>query len=72
MADDVLAEPDPNAGLLQPVPGQDFGPRPARGHQPGRLQTRRRGDDLRSYPVVTKPGVVNSDASPNKPNAAMQ
>ena len=29
------------------------------------------GDDLRSYPVVTKPGVVNSDASPNKPNATM-
>ena len=26
MADDVLAEPDPNAGLLQPVPGQTSGP----------------------------------------------
>ncbi len=26
MADDVLAEPDPNAGLLQPVPGQRSGP----------------------------------------------
>ena len=73
MADDVLAEPDPNAGLLQPVPGQTFGPgRPARRQQPGRLQTRRR----RRRPEVrtrwsTKPGVVNSDASPNKPNAAM-
>lgn len=26
MADDVLAEPDPNAGLLQPLPGQPYGP----------------------------------------------
>ena len=41
MADDVLAEPDPNAGLLQPVPGQTVrARRPARGDQPGRLQTR--------------------------------
>lgn len=26
MADDVLAEPDANAGMLQPLPGQTFGP----------------------------------------------
>ena len=44
MADDVLAEPDPNVGLLQPVPGQTFGPDgPLGGSQPGRLQTRRGG-----------------------------
>ncbi len=72
MADDVLAEPDPNVGLLQPVPGQTFGPGgPLGGSNPVGFKPDGVGDDLRSYPVVTKPGVVNSDASPNKPNAAM-
>ena len=72
MADDVLAEPDPNAGLLQPVPGQTFGPAgPLGGVNPVGFKPEGVGDDLRSYPVVTKPGVVNSDASPNKPNASM-
>ncbi|SPM29908.1 arabinosyltransferase, partial [Mycobacterium terramassiliense] len=72
MADDVLAEPDPNAGLLQPVPGQPFGPAgPLGGINPVGFKPEGVGDDLRSNPVVTKPGVVNSDASPNKPNAAM-
>ncbi|MCV7053469.1 arabinosyltransferase [Mycobacterium heidelbergense] len=72
MADDVLAEPDPNAGMLQPVPGQTFGPDgPLGGVNPVGFKPDGVGDDLRSYPVVTKPGVVNSDASPNKPNAAM-
>lgn len=72
MADDVLAEPDPNAGLLQPVPGQTFGPDgPLGGVNPVGFKPEGVGDDLRSNPVVTKPGVVNSDASPNKPNAAM-
>ena len=72
MADDVLAEPDPNAGLLQPVPGQQFGPDgPLGGINPVGFKPDGVGDDLRSDPVVTKPGVVNSDASPNKPNAAM-
>lgn len=72
MADDVLAEPDPNAGLLQPVPGQAFGPAGALGGiNPIGFKPEGVGDDLRSNPVVTKPGVVNSDASPNKPNAAM-
>ncbi|OBF55688.1 arabinosyltransferase [Mycobacterium sp. 852002-50816_SCH5313054-b] len=72
MADDVLAEPDPNAGLLQPVPGQPFGPAgPLGGTNPVGFKPEGVGDDLRSNPVVTKPGVVNSDASPNKPNAAM-
>ena len=72
MGDDVLAEPDPNAGLLQPVPGQSFGPDgPLGGINPIGFKPEGVGDDLRSYPVVTKPGVVNSDASPNKPNATM-
>ncbi|MBW0014390.1 arabinosyltransferase domain-containing protein [Mycobacterium sp.] len=72
MGDDVLAEPDPNAGLLQPVPGQQFGPDgPLGGVKPVGFKPDGVGDDLRSYPVVTKPGVVNSDASPNKPNATM-
>ncbi len=72
MADDVLTEPDPNAGLLQPAPGQKFGPDgPLGGVNPVGFKPEGVGADLRSYPVVTKPGVVNSDASPNKPNAAM-
>ena len=72
MADDVLAEADPNVGLLQPLPGQTFGPGgPLGGVNPVGFKPEGVGDDLRSYPVVTKPGVVNSDASPNKPNAAM-
>jgi arabinosyltransferase A len=72
MGDDVLTEPDPNAGLLQPVPGQQFGPAgPLGGINPVGFKPEGVGDDLRSYPVVTKPGVVNSDASPNKPNATM-
>ncbi len=72
MGDDVLAEPDPNAGLLQPVPGQQFGSAgPLGGINPVGFKPDGVGDDLRSYPVVTKPGVVNSDASPNKPNATM-
>ena len=53
MADDVLAEPDPNAGMLQPVPGQTFGPDgPLGGSQPGRLHTRRR----RRRPGTVRPG----------------
>ncbi|OBF91643.1 arabinosyltransferase [Mycobacterium sp. 852014-52450_SCH5900713] len=72
MADDVLTEPDPNAGMLEPAPGQTFGPDgPLGGANPVGFKPDGVGDDLRSYPVVTKPGVVNSDASPNKPNAAM-
>ena len=54
------------------VPGQTFGPDgPLGGINPVGFKPDGVGDDLRSYPVVTKPGVVNSDASPNKPNAAM-
>ncbi|KZS67992.1 arabinosyltransferase domain-containing protein [Mycobacterium ostraviense] len=72
MADDVLAEPDPNAGMLQPVPGQTFGPDgPLGGVNPVGFKPEGVGEDLKSDPVVSKPGVVNSDASPNKPNAAI-
>ena len=72
MADDVLAEPDPNTGLLQPVPGQKYGPAgPLGGINPVGFTPQGVGDDLQSDPVVTKPGVVNSDASPNKPNASI-
>ncbi|SON59924.1 putative arabinosyltransferase A [Mycobacterium simulans] len=72
MADDVLVEPDPNAGMLQPVPGQEFGPAgPLGGINPVGFKPEGVGDDLQSDPVVSKPGVVNSDASPNKPNAAI-
>ncbi|OBJ59001.1 arabinosyltransferase [Mycobacterium sp. 1423905.2] len=72
MADDVLAEPDPNVGLLQPVPGQTFGPDgPLGGINPVGFKPEGVGEDLKSDPVVSKPGVVNSDASPNKPNAAI-
>ncbi|MGH3634943.1 MAG: arabinosyltransferase domain-containing protein, partial [Mycobacterium sp.] len=71
MADDVLAEPDPNAGLLQPVPGQTFGPAgPLGGADPVGFTPNGVGHDLSSDPVVSKPGIVNSDASPNKPNSA--
>jgi arabinosyltransferase A len=72
MADDVLTEPDPNAGMLQPAPGQPFGPDgPLGGINPVGFKPEGVGDDLRSNPVVTKPGVVNSTGSPNKPNATM-
>ena len=72
MGDDVLAEPDPNVGMLQPVPGQQFGPAgPLGGINPVGFIPDGVGDDLRSHPVLSKPGVVNSDASPNKPNATM-
>ena len=43
MADDVLVEPDTNAGMLQPVPGQRFGQYgPLGGAEPGRVQPERR------------------------------
>src|SRR3984957_9731619 len=72
MADDVLAEPDPNEGLLQPIPGQQYGPDgPLGGVNPVGFTPQGVGDNLQSDPVVTKPGVMNSDASPNKPNASI-
>ncbi|EUA24574.1 mycobacterial cell wall arabinan synthesis family protein [Mycobacterium xenopi 3993] len=56
MADDVLAEPDPNAGLLQPVPGQAYGPDgPLGGVKPVGFKPNGVADDLTSDPVVSKP-----------------
>ncbi|MDT5135330.1 MAG: arabinosyltransferase, partial [Mycobacterium sp.] len=70
MADDVLVEPDANTGLLQPVPGQAFGPDgPLGGAKPVGFTPNGVSDDLQSEPVVAKPGLVNSDGSPNKPIA---
>lgn len=70
MADDVLAEPDTNAGLLQPVPGQQYGPLgPLGGTEPLGFTPNAVDDDLTSLAVIAKPGVVNADASPNKPSA---
>lgn len=68
MADDVLAEPDSNAGMLQPVPGQQFGPDgPLGGVNPVGFKPEGVGENLQSDPVISKPGVVNSDASPTSP-----
>ena len=62
----------PECGPAQTCGRQKFGPAgPLGGINPVGFKPDGVGDDLRSYPVVTKPGVVNSDASPNKPNAAM-
>ncbi|MGH9061926.1 MAG: arabinosyltransferase domain-containing protein, partial [Acidimicrobiales bacterium] len=59
MADDVLAEPDTNAGLLQPVAGQEYGPDgPLGGVDPVGFIPNGVGDDLSSKPVVSKPGLV--------------
>jgi arabinosyltransferase A len=72
MADDVMAEPDPNAGLLQPLSGQKYGPDgPLGGSDPVGFTPNGVGTDLSSERVVTKPGLVNSDASPNKPSSTI-
>ena len=73
MADDVLVEPDTNAGLLQPVPGQRFGPvRSARRRQPVGFTPNGVSDTLEpAEPVTANPGTVNSDGSPNKPNVGI-
>ncbi|MBS9535972.1 arabinosyltransferase domain-containing protein [Mycobacterium sp. M1] len=70
MADDVLIEPDTNAGLLQPIPGQTYGELgPLGGADPYGFTPNAVDDDLSSLAVIAKPGVVNADASPNKPSA---
>ena len=70
MADDVLTEPDVNAGLLQPVPGQTYGELgPLGGSDPYGFDPNAVDDDLTSLAVIAKPGVPNADASPNKPSA---
>ena len=73
MADDVLVEPDTNAGLLQPVPGQRFGPDgPLGGLDPQGFTPGGVSDSLEPpEPVTANPGTVNSDGSPNKPNVGI-
>lgn len=68
MADDVLAEPDPNAGMLQPVPGQAFGPDgPLGGISPVGFKPEGVGEDLKSDPVVSKPGLSTPMRRPTNP-----
>ncbi len=73
MADDVLAEPDTNAGLLQPVAGQRFGRYgPLGGENPVGFTPNGVSDTLEpAEPVVANPGTVNSDGSPNEPNVGV-
>jgi arabinosyltransferase A len=73
MADDVLVEPDTNAGMLQPVPGQRFGQDgPLGGENPVGFSPNGVSDTLEpAEPVTSNPGTVNSDGSPNKPNAGV-
>ena len=63
MADDVLVEPDTNAGLLQPVPGQRFGQYgPLGGEDPVGFTPNGVSDTLEpAEPVAANPGTVNSD-----------
>jgi len=70
MADDVLVEPDANAGLLQPVPGQRFGQYgPLGGENPVGFTPNGVSDILEpAEPVTANPGTVNSPGSPNEPN----
>jgi arabinosyltransferase A len=70
MADDVLVEPDTNAGLLQPVPGQRFGRYgPLGGENPVGFTPSGVSDTLEpAEPVTANPGTVNSPGSPNEPN----
>jgi arabinosyltransferase A len=68
MADDVLVEPDTNAGLLQPAPGQTFGKDgPLGGQTPVGFTPTGVDPEMESEPVTARPGLVNSDGSPNKP-----
>ncbi len=73
MADDVLVEPDTNAGMLQPVPGQRFAQYgPLGGENPVGFNPDGVSDTLEpAEPVTSNPGTVNSDGSPNKPNVGV-
>ncbi len=73
MADDVLVEPDTNAGVLQPVPGQKSGRYgPLGGENPVGFTPNGVSDKLEPVePVTANPGTVNSDGSPNKPNVGI-
>lgn len=73
MADDVLVEPDVNAGMLQPIPGQPSGPAgPLGGQDSVGFVPNGISDSLDPpEPVTANPGTVNSPGSPNKPNAGV-
>ena len=73
MADDVVVEPDTNAGMLQPVSGQRFGRYgPLGGENPIGFTPNGISDTLEPpHPFTANPGTVNSDGSPNKPNAGV-
>ncbi len=73
MADDVLVETDTNAGLLQPVPGQTFGPAgPLGGTDPQGFTPNGVSDSLLPpEPVTANPGTVNSPGSADKPNVGI-
>ena len=73
MADDVLVEPDTNAGTLQPVAGQTYGRYgPLGGQNPVGFTPNGVSDALAPpYPVVANPGTVNSDGPPDKPNVGV-
>ena len=73
MADDVLVEPDTNAGLLQPVPGQRYGRYgPLGGQSPVGFTPNGVAEKLEpAEPIAANPGTVNSDGSPNKPNVGI-
>lgn len=70
LADAVLVENDTNAGMLTPVPGQQFGEYgPLGGEDPVGFTPNGVSDSLDPVePVSIKPGTPNSDGSPNKPN----
>ena len=72
MADDVLVEPDTNAGVLQPVPGQKFGRYgPLGGENPVGFTPNGVSDKLEPVePVTANPGTVNSDGPPTSPTSA--
>ena len=73
MADHVLVEPDTNAGMLSPVPGQEFGEYgPLGGADPVGFTPNGVSDSLDPVEAVPiKPGLPNSDGSPNKPNVGV-
>lgn len=70
MADAVLVEADPNAGLLQPVPGQRYGEYgPLGGEKPVGFTPNGVSDTLEpAEPVAANPGTPNSDGPVDKPN----
>lgn len=73
MADVVLVEADPNAGMLSPAPGQRWGNYgPLGGENPVGFTPGGVSDTLTPVlPFVANPGTVNSDGSPNKPNVGI-